>query len=42
MQKTASLKTATPFDVKEISITAEDQVDYFYPVGIEISRTSFK
>jgi hypothetical protein len=39
--KTASLKTATPFDVKEIFITAEDQGDYSYPVGIEIARTSF-
>ncbi|HSQ46300.1 MAG TPA: hypothetical protein VLM44_05190 [Lutibacter sp.] len=40
--KTASLKTTTPFDVKEIFITAEDQGDYSYPVGIEISRTTFK
>lgn len=40
--KTASLKTSTPFDVKEIFITAEDQGDYSYPVGIEIARTSFK
>ncbi|MBE0422469.1 MAG: hypothetical protein IBX66_00865 [Lutibacter sp.] len=40
--KTASLKTSTPFDVKEIFITAEDQGDYSYPVGIEISRTAFK
>jgi biopolymer transport protein ExbD len=40
--KTASLKTSTPFDVKEIFITAEDQGDYSYPVGIEISRTTFK
>ncbi|MDP2069660.1 MAG: hypothetical protein Q8K04_11945 [Lutibacter sp.] len=40
--KTASLKTVTPFDVKEIFITAEDQGDYSYPVGIEIARTSFK
>lgn len=39
--KTASLKTSTPFDVKEIFITAEDQGDYSYPVGIEIARTSF-
>lgn len=40
--KTASLKTSTPFEVKEIFITAEDQGDYSYPVGIEISRTTFK
>jgi len=40
--KTATLKTSTPFDIKEIFITAEDQGDYSYPVGIEISRTSFK
>src|SRR4030066_2177533 len=40
--KKASLKTSTPFDVREIFITAEDQGDYSYPVGIEISRTTFK
>ena len=40
--KTATLKTSTPFDVKEIFITAEDQGDYSYPVGVEISRTTFK
>lgn len=40
--KTASLKTSTPFDVKEIFISAEDQSDYSYPVGFEISRTAFK
>lgn len=40
--KTASLKTSTPFEVKEIFITAEDKGDYSYPVGIEISRTTFK
>ena len=40
--KTATLKTSTPYDVKEIFITAEDQGDYSYPVGIEISRTTFK
>lgn len=40
--KTASLKTSTPFKVKEIFITAEDQGDYSYPVGIEIARTSIK
>lgn len=40
--KTATLKTSTPFDVKEIFITAEDQGDYSYPVGVEISRTTFE
>jgi biopolymer transport protein ExbD len=40
--KTATLKTSTPYDVKEIFITAEDQGDYSYPVGVEISRTTFK
>ena len=40
--KRASLKTSTPYDFKEIFITAEDQGDYSYPVGVEISRTSFK
>ena len=29
--KTASLKTSTPFDVKEIFITAEDNADIQYP-----------
>ena len=40
--KTATLKIVTPYDVKEIFITAEDQGNYSYPVGIEISRTTFK
>ena len=40
--KKASLKTATPFNVREIFITAEEQGDYSYPMGIEIARTSFK
>ena len=40
--KTATLKTSTPYDVKEIFITAEDQGDYSYPVGVEISRTTLK
>ncbi len=39
--KTATLKTSTPFDVKEIFITVEVQGDYSYPLGIEIARTSF-
>lgn len=40
--KTASLKTSTPFDFKEIFITAEDEGNYSYPVGIEISRTTIE
>lgn len=39
--KKAVLKTLTPFNVKEIIITAEDQGDLTYPAGVEISRTTF-
>lgn len=39
--KTATLKTSTPFDFKEIFITAEDEGDNSYPSSFEISRTSF-
>lgn len=39
--KKAVLETTTPFDVKEIFITAEDQGNLNYPAGLEISRTSF-
>ena len=39
--KKAVLKTVTPFDVKEIFITAEEQGDLSYPAGTEISRTTF-
>lgn len=39
--KTSSLKTSTPFNVKQVFITAENQGDVTYPSGIEISRTSF-
>ena len=39
--KEASLKTTTPFNVKEIFITAEEQGNLNYPAGIEISRTTF-
>ena len=35
------LKTVTPFNVKEIFITAEEQGNLSYPAGIEISRTTF-
>jgi hypothetical protein len=35
------LETSTPFKVKEIFITAEEQGNISYPAGIEISRTSF-
>tara|TARA_R110000868_G_scaffold306217_2_gene567269 strand:- start:277 stop:672 length:396 start_codon:yes stop_codon:yes gene_type:complete len=37
----AVLKTSTPFKVREIYITAENQGNISYPAGIEISRTSF-
>ncbi len=40
--KTATLKTSTPFDFKEIFITAEDEGDNSYPSNFEISRTSVK
>lgn len=39
--KKSVLKTVTPFNVKEIFITAEDQGNLTYPAGIEISRTTF-
>ena len=39
--KTTVLKTVTPFNVKEIIITAEDQGDLDYTAGVEISRTTF-
>lgn len=39
--KTAVLKTTTPFNVDEIFITAEKTGDLSYPVGVELSRTSF-
>lgn len=39
-QKTI-LKTVTPFDVDEIFITAEDQGNLSFPMGIEISRITF-
>jgi hypothetical protein len=39
--KKAVLKTSTPFNVKEIFITAEDQGNSNYPSGTEISRTAF-
>lgn len=40
--KKAVLKTVTPFNAKEIFITAEDHGDLTYPVGIEIARTTFE
>lgn len=39
--KQAVLKTVTPFNVKEIFITAEDQGNLNYPAGTEISRMRF-
>jgi len=35
------LKTSTPFNIKEIFITAEKQGDISYPSGTEISRAFF-
>lgn len=40
--KKAVLKAVTPFNAKEIFITAEKQGNLSYPAGIEISRTTFK
>jgi len=40
--RTAVLKTVTPFNARDIFITAEDQGDLQYPSGTEISRTRFK
>ena len=39
--KKATLQTSTPFQPKEIFITAENEGDLSYPSGIEISRTRF-
>jgi hypothetical protein len=39
--KKATLKTLTPFNVREIFITAEEQGNLAYPAGVEISRTTF-
>lgn len=39
--KKATLETITPFNVKEIFITAEEQGNVNYPSGMEISRTTF-
>ena len=40
--KSVSLETTTPFNVKEIFITAENQGTNSYPSGMEISRAIFK
>lgn len=40
--KKSYLKTSTPFNVREIFITAEEKGDVTYPSGIEISRTTYK
>lgn len=40
--KKSILRTMTPFEMKEIFITAEDQGNLKYPGAYEISRTSFK
>jgi hypothetical protein len=39
--ETTSLETLTPFKFTEVFITAEEQLDASYPIGIEISRTKF-
>lgn len=39
--KKAELKTVTPFNAKEIFITAENEGNLNYPEGHEISRTNF-
>jgi hypothetical protein len=39
--KKSFLKTSTPFNIKEIFITAEEQGNISYPSGSEISRTIF-
>jgi hypothetical protein len=39
--KKAVLESTTPFNVKEIFITAEETGDLSYPQGKEISRTTF-
>jgi hypothetical protein len=40
--KKTVLKAVTPFEFKEIFITAEERGDVTYPSGVEISRTKFK
>ena len=39
--KSASFKTLTPYEPKEIFITAEDEGNNTYPSGVEISRVKF-
>lgn len=39
--KKAVLRTVSPFDVREVFITAENQGNLTYPAGVEISRISF-
>ena len=39
--KKVVLKAVTPFNVREIFITAEEQGNLSYPAGTEISRTTF-
>jgi hypothetical protein len=40
--KKVVFKTLTPFNPKEIILTAEDEGNRIMPAGIEIARTSFK
>lgn len=39
--KKSTLNTVTPFEVKEIFITAEEEGNLSYPTGTEISRINF-
>jgi hypothetical protein len=39
--KKVVLKAVTPFNVREIFITAEEQGNLSYPAGTEIARTTF-
>jgi len=39
--KSASLEVVSPFDVTVVFITAENEGDLTYPMGPEISRTTF-
>ncbi|RAR46697.1 putative periplasmic lipoprotein [Flavobacterium lacus] len=39
--KKAVLKTVTPFNAKEIFITAEEEGNLNYPAGTEITRSKF-
>ena len=40
--KRVNFKTLSPYNPKQIIVTAEDEGNRLLPTGIEISRTSFK